>query len=91
MRLLPDGVYLKAVKQTGAEVNVQGYAKSNARVATLIRNLEASPHLESSDLVETKAATVHGLRVSEFAVKVKLTQPQTTTDADADATAKKPS
>lgn len=89
VRLLPDGVYLKGVKQTGAEVNVQGYAQSNARVATLIRNLEASPYLESSDLVETKAATVNGLRVSEFAVKVKLTQPQTTTETQ--ATAKKPS
>lgn len=89
VRLLPDGVYLKAVKQTGNEVNVQGYAQSNARVATLIRNLEASPYLESSDLVETKAATVNGLRVSEFAVKVKLTQPQATTAAD--PTAKKPS
>lgn len=89
VRLLPDGVYLKGVKQTGNEVNVQGYAQSNARVATLIRNLEASPYLESSDLVETKAATVNGLRVSEFGVKVKLTQPQATTDAD--PTAKKPS
>ena len=89
VRLLPDGVYLKGVKQTGNEVNIQGYAQSNARVATLIRNLEASPYLESSDLVETKAATVNGLRVSEFAVKVKLTQPQATTEAD--STAKKPS
>lgn len=88
VRLLPDGVYLKGVKQTGTEVSVQGYAQSNARVATLIRNLEASPYLESSDLVETKAATVDGLRVSEFAVKVKLTQPQMT---EAEATAKKPS
>lgn len=81
VRLLPDGVYLKGVKQTGNEVNVQGFAQSNARVATLIRNLEASPYLESSDLVETKAATVNGLRVSEFAIKFKLTQPQATAEA----------
>lgn len=89
VRLLPDGVYLKGVKQTGTEVSVLGFAQSNARVATLIRNLEASPYLESSDLVETKAAIVNGLRVSEFAVKVKLTQPQATTEAD--PAAKKPS
>lgn len=81
VRLLPDGVYLKGIKQTGNEVNVQGFAQSNARVATLIRNLEASPYLESSDLVETKAATVNGLRVSEFAIKFKLTQPQATAEA----------
>lgn len=89
VRLLPDGVYLKGVKQTGNEVNLQGYAQSNARVATLIRNLEASPYLESSDLVETKAALVNNLRVSEFSVKVKLTQPQAA--AESPAPAKKPS
>lgn len=89
VRLLPDGVYLKGVKQTGNEVNLQGYAQSNARVATLIRNLEASPYLESSDLVETKAALVNNLRVSEFSVKVKLTQPQAA--AESPVPAKKPS
>lgn len=73
VRLLPDGVYLKAFKQTGASVNVQGYAQSNARVATFIRNLEASPWLETPELIETKAATVEKNRLSEFSLNVKLT------------------
>jgi type IV pilus assembly protein PilN len=72
VRLLPDGVYLKAFKQTGASVNVQGYAQSNARVATFIRNLEASPWLETPELIETKAATVEKNRLSEFSLNVKL-------------------
>ena len=80
-RLLPDGVYLKGVKQQGAIVNLQGYAQSNARVSTLMRSLEASPWLELPDLVEIKAATVNGLRVSEFSLNVKLTQTQPQTDA----------
>ena len=33
VRQLPDGLYLKQVKQTGDIVNVQGYATSNARVS----------------------------------------------------------
>lgn len=74
VRLLPDGVYLKAFKQTGASVNVQGYAQSNARVATFIRNLEGSPWLEMPELIETKAATVGKNRLSEFSLNVKLTQ-----------------
>jgi len=73
VRLLPDGVYLKAFKQTGASVNVQGYAQSNARVATFIRNLEASPWLEAPELIETKAAIVEKNRLSEFSLNVKLT------------------
>lgn len=76
VRQLPEGVYLKALKQTGNSVNLQGYAQSNARVSTLMRNLDASPRLESPELVEIKAATVNGLRVSEFSLNVRLTPVQ---------------
>ncbi len=73
VRQLPEGIYLKSVKETGDNVNLVGYAQSSARVSTLMRNLEASPWLESPSLVEIKAATVNGLRVSEFSLDVKLT------------------
>lgn len=80
VRQMPEGVYLKAIKQTGNDINLQGYAQSNARVATFMRNLESSPWLESPNLIETKAATVNNLRVSEFSVNIKLTQPKQATD-----------
>ncbi len=76
VRLLPDGLYLKSFKQTGNIVNIQGYAQSNARVATFIRNLDASPWLESPELVITKAATVDKVRLNEFSLNVKLTPLQ---------------
>jgi len=69
---LPEGVYLKSIKQSGNDVNLTGYAQSNARVATLMRNLESSPWLDAPNLIETKAASVNNLRVSEFSVNVKL-------------------
>jgi type IV pilus assembly protein PilN len=46
VRQTPDGVYLKTVKQDGLKVNITGYAQSNARVSTLMRNLQASPIVE---------------------------------------------
>jgi type IV pilus assembly protein PilN len=73
VRLLPDGLYLKSFKQSGNIVTVQGYAQSNARVATFIRNLDASSWLESPELIETKAAMVEKARLIEFSLKVKLT------------------
>lgn len=76
VRLLPDGLYLKSFKQTGNTVNIQGYAQSNARVATFIRNLDASPWLESPELIETKATTVDKIRLNEFSLNVKLTPLQ---------------
>ena len=36
---MPDGVYLKPIKQNGLKVNVSGYAQSNERVSTLMRNI----------------------------------------------------
>ena len=72
VRQLPDGVYLKGVKQTGQKVAINGYAQSNARVSTLMRNLESSPWLEQASLVEIKSATQNNLRISEFQLNVNI-------------------
>ena len=69
---VPDGVYLKSIKQTGLKVNLTGYSQSNARVSTLMRNFSGSPYLENPDLVEIKAAMVGNKRVSEFNMNVSL-------------------
>ena len=74
---VPDGVYLKAIKQTGLKVNLLGYSQSNARVSTLMRNFAASPYLENPELVEIKAATLSNKRVSEFNMNVSLKRTQT--------------
>ena len=66
VRQMPDGVYLRAVSQKGLRVNLVGYAQSNARVSTLMRNIDASPWLEKPELIEVRAANVDKRRVSEF-------------------------
>jgi type IV pilus assembly protein PilN len=81
VRQTPDGVYLKSIRQTGAKVNLTGYAQSNARVSTLMRNLEASPYLENPDLVEIKAATVSNKRLSEFTMNVGIRRQRSESDA----------
>ncbi len=72
VRQLPDGVYLKAIKQTGQKVNLVGLAQSNARVSTLMRNLESSPYLEKPELVEIKAVTDRNQRANEFSLNISL-------------------
>ena len=54
VRQLPDGIYLKSIKQTGGKVTMVGYAQSNARVSTLMRNVESSPWIDKPELVEIK-------------------------------------
>ena len=73
----------------GDRVNLIGYASSNARVSTLMRNLEASPWLESPSLVEIKAAIVDKLPTNEFIVNVSLTREKVETP-DAGKASKKP-
>lgn len=76
VRQVPDGVYLKSIKQQGQKVNLTGYAQSNARVSTLMRNLAASPYLQNPDLVEIKSANINNKRVSEFTMNVALKSQQ---------------
>lgn len=75
-RLLPDGVYLKSIAQAGNHVWLNGFAQSNARVSTLMRNLEDSPWLAGAGLVEIKATQMGNQRLSNFVVTVNLSRAE---------------
>ena len=76
VRQMPEGVYLKSLRQSGLAVNLQGYAQSNARVSTLMRNIESSPWLADPKLVEIKASTVNKKRLSEFNMNIVVKRVQ---------------
>lgn len=83
LRILPDGVYLKSLKQTGSKINMVGYAQSGARVSTLMRAIEDSPWLESPTLIEVHAATAGKERTNEFSLNFNLTKQTPATPASA--------
>ena len=72
VRQMPEGVYVQSVTQNGHNVNVLGYAQSNARVSNLMRNIESSPWLANPGLVEVKASTVQKRRVAEINLNFQL-------------------
>lgn len=80
---VPDGTYIRTLKQTGGKINLTGYAQSNARVSALMRNLDASPVLEAPNLVEIKSAMVSNRRVSDFVMNVAITRAKTEEKAKA--------
>ena len=100
VRQLPDGIYLRSIKQVGTKVTLVGYAQSNARVSTLMRNVEASPWLGQPELVEIKLVTppatraqptrsaANPERLNEFTMnlQVKRTVPPAAAVAPAAAT-----
>jgi type IV pilus assembly protein PilN len=88
VRQMPEGVYLRSVVQKGTRLNLLGYAQSNARVSTLMRNIEASPWLGSPGLVEVRASVVEKRRVAEFNMNLSLKRPAPEKDAAKPAPAK---
>lgn len=74
VRQLPDGMYLKGIKQQGTKVTINGYTQSQARVSTLMRNLEGSQYLQKANLVEIKSASVGGQRLNEFTMNIEVTR-----------------
>ncbi|MDR5171834.1 PilN domain-containing protein [Methylobacillus flagellatus] len=84
-RQMPEGMYLKALKQQGPLVTLEGVADTNARVATLVRNLSGSEWLQSPNLVEIKSATVNGIRQNNFTVNAQLKAPPSPEDEVAGA------
>lgn len=72
-RQLPEGAFLKSVKQLGDEIELKGVADTNARIATLVHNLSDSTIMHSPNLVEIKANNnALGVKEYEFVLRVSL-------------------
>lgn len=71
---VPEGIYLKSLKQDGLRVNIVGYAQSNARISALMRNISASQWLENPQLIESRAIVLNGRRINEFAMNFAVTR-----------------
>ncbi len=74
LRILPDGVYLKSLRQTKEKISVIGLAQSNARVSTLMHKIESSDWLNSPTLVEVQSTNDRGQRLNQFTLNFNLTR-----------------
>ncbi|HQS38359.1 MAG: fimbrial protein [Methylotenera sp. 24-45-7] len=79
-RQLPDGMFLRSIKQVGDVITIEGVADTNARVATLVRNFDRSTRLESPNLVEIKSVITNNQKQNIFTMTVKLKAPQADTE-----------
>lgn len=69
---VPEGIYLKSLKQTGLKISLSGYAQSNSRISNLMRNLEAAEGMGTPRLIESKATLLGGRRFFEFSLDFNL-------------------
>ena len=77
VRQLPPGVYLRSIKQDKQKVILIGHAQSNARVSTLMNNLDGSPVLERPELIQIKAIPVGKRRMNEFTLNIYFSRQTT--------------
>lgn len=81
VKLTPEGVYLRTLKQEGQRVVLNGYAQSQDRVAEFIRNLGAkSDWMYKPDLDDIHSAALQtgkdSKKVFEFQVNVSIKRPR---------------
>ena len=80
VRQLPEGVYLRTLKQENLDISLTGVAQSQERVSELLRNLNNnSPWLTKPQLIEITSTSVAVAqrgqrRVFNFSVRVSLTK-----------------
>lgn len=74
-RQLPDGMYLKSLKQSEGKLTLTGYSQSSARVSALMRNIESSEWLDEPKLIEVKVTELNKTRVNEFSLDAIQTVP----------------
>ncbi|MBT9550228.1 MAG: PilN domain-containing protein [Hydrogenophaga sp.] len=78
---LPDGIYLRSMKQESQSVLLTGVAQSQERVSDLLRSLSTKTEwLVKPELVEIVAANAsvsnrEQRRVSNFTIRAKLNRP----------------
>jgi type IV pilus assembly protein PilN len=89
VKLAPEGLYLRQLRQDEAKVTLTGHAQSNERVAELLRNLaDRSPWLDRPELGEIKEVVLQptqgqkeGRKVYEFSLNALVKRPSAAGDA----------
>jgi type IV pilus assembly protein PilN len=83
VRVTPDGVVLIEMKRVAGVVSLVGFAESNNRISSLMRQLDASDKFQEPTLTKVEANDMLGEQGSRFELQVKLTAriPDAVTEA----------
>ena len=72
VRVIPDGVYIDALTRTGGDIKLTGYAESNNRISSFMRQLDASYKFSNPNLINVKADSTLGEQGTYFDLRVKI-------------------
>jgi type IV pilus assembly protein PilN len=72
---LPEGVYLTNIKNSGSDIVLSGFAQSNARVSSYMRNVDNAGWLDDPRLDVIETQDKEGQRISKFVLNAKTSTP----------------
>lgn len=82
----PEGVYFSKLEQKKRKFTIQGVAQSNARVSSLMRNLDGSEMLQDPELIQIKSDKQSDvgdiLRLSDFGLRISQIKQKTQEEED---------
>lgn len=73
---MPEGVFLSSLQRAGENISLVGFAESNNRVSTLMRNLDQSYKFSDPNLTRVEADDQLGEQGNTFEMRVKITEPK---------------
>ncbi|MBI5195159.1 MAG: PilN domain-containing protein [Nitrospirae bacterium] len=70
--LLPKGVWLTSLNESGGVVNISGYAYTNPDIVNYVENLKKSEKLIEAALLESRNATIDNISVYQFKLTFRV-------------------
>jgi len=75
VKAVPDGVYLRSLKQSGSKLTITGIAESNTRVSEFVRNIEASEWMKDPKINVISRNKKTALQTNNFTLQLKQSSP----------------
>lgn len=75
VRTLPDGVFYQSLARTDKKIEIAGFAESNNRVSSLMRQMDKSEWFKNPNLTSVMAAPEYGDQASAFKMAVEIISP----------------
>lgn len=72
--MMPEGVVLTSVKQSGTTISLEGNAQSNAQISALMRNIDEQAWLDKPNLRLIESKDTEGL--NRFSLNMKQGKPE---------------
>lgn len=70
--MLPSGVWLTYLNESGSDINIEGYAFTNPDLVGYVENLKMSKYMTEVTLIESRNAIIENVSVYQFKLTFRI-------------------